>query len=95
MATNLKSMSVAELLQMRRDIDAALQSRRGELEQMLGEIGGGNKTNGRGSKLAGKKVAPKYRHPKTGDEWSGRGGIAKWLAAEIKAGTKKESFLIK
>lgn len=94
MATNLKSMSVAELLQMRRDIDSALQSRRGELEQMLGEIGG-SQQKGRGSKLTGKKVAAKYRHPKTGDEWSGRGGIAKWLAAEIKAGKKKESFLIK
>jgi DNA-binding protein H-NS len=94
MAINLKSLSVAELLQMRRDIDTALQSRRGELEQMLGEIGGSS-SKGRGSKLAGKKVAAKYRHPKTGEEWSGRGGLAKWLAAEIKAGKKKESFLIK
>ena len=94
MAANLKSMSVAQLLQMRRDIDAALQSRRGELEQMLGEIGG-KPSKGRGSKLTGKKVAAKYRHPKTGEEWSGRGGLVKWLAAEIKAGKKKDSFLIK
>ena len=94
MATNLKSMSVADLLKFRNDIDTALESRRGELEQMLGQIGGSS-SKGRGSKLAGKKVAARYRHPKTGEEWSGRGGIAKWLAAEIKAGKKKENFLIK
>lgn len=87
-------MSVADLLQMRRDIDTALQSRRGELEQMLGEIGG-KPSNGRGSKNAGKKVVAKYRHPKTGEEWSGRGGVVKCLAAEIKAGKTKETFLIK
>ena len=95
MAINLKSMPVADLLNLRRDIDAALESRRGELEQMLGEIGGSENKKNRGSKLAGKKVAAKYRHPKTGEEWSGRGGLAKWLAAEIKAGKKKEAFLIK
>ena len=61
---------------------------------MLGEIGG-NPSKGRGSKLAGKKIAARYRHPKTGGERSGRGGIVKWLAAEIKAGKKKDSFLIK
>ena len=94
MATNLKSMSVADLLKFRNDIDTALESRRGELEQMLGQISG-TSSKARGSKLAGKKVAAKYRHPKTGEEWSGRGGIAKWLAAEIKAGKKKENFLIK
>ena len=94
MATNLKSMSVTDLLKLRKDVDMTLVSRRGELEQMLGEIGGSS-AKGRGSKLAGKKVAAKYRHSKTGEEWSGRGGIAKWLAAEIKAGKKKESFLIK
>jgi DNA-binding protein H-NS len=40
------------------------------------------------------KVAPKYRHPKTGETWSGRGGTAGWLAREIKAGKKREDFLI-
>jgi len=44
--------------------------------------------------LAGRKVAAKYRDPKTGETWSGRGAMAGWLAAYVKAGRKAESFLI-
>lgn len=43
----------------------------------------------------GKKVAPKYRDPATGETWSGRGKAPKWLAAYLKRGRKKESYLIK
>lgn len=43
----------------------------------------------------GKKVAPKYRHPKTGQEWTGRGITPNWLKAELDSGKKLESFLIK
>ena len=56
------------------------------------------RSNGLGIRKAGSvkgtKVAPKYRHPKTGETWSGRGGTAGWLAREIKAGKKREDFLI-
>ena len=94
---NLKSMSVTDLLNLRKNVDAQLQSKRSELQTMLAEIGGDSTSvDGRKiSKAKGKKVAAKYRHPKTGEEWSGRGGVAKWLVAEIKAGKKKEAFLIK
>jgi DNA-binding protein H-NS len=44
---------------------------------------------------AGKKAEPKYRDPKTGDTWSGRGRPAGWLKAYMDAGKKKEDFLIK
>ena len=44
---------------------------------------------------AGKKAEPKYRDPKTGDTWSGRGRPAGWLKAHMDAGKKKEDFLIK
>lgn len=39
-------------------------------------------------------VKPKYRHPESGQTWSGRGHTPRWLAAEEKAGKKRESFLI-
>ena len=82
-------------LKLRADVDAMLLSKREELHAQLREIGGsGNGGSGKSSKLVGRKVAAKYRHPKTGEEWSGRGGMAKWLAAEVKAGKKKEDFLI-
>jgi hypothetical protein len=98
--TNLKGMSVAELLTLRSDVETMLVSRRDELHAQLAEIGGNNLPAKRGrpplsvSNLAGTKVAPKYRHPDTGETWSGRGGTAGWLAAELKAGKTKEDFLI-
>ncbi len=40
-------------------------------------------------------VKPKYKHAKTGETWSGRGKTPRWMADEIKAGKKRDSFLIK
>ena len=40
------------------------------------------------------KVKPKYRNKK-GETWAGRGKLPLWMAAELKAGKKKEDFLIK
>ena len=53
--------------------------------------------SGRGqgaAKVAGKKVAPKYRDPATGQTWSGRGLKPKWMVEAIAAGRPAESFLI-
>ncbi len=41
-----------------------------------------------------KSVAPKYRHPETGETWSGRGKVPRWLVAAEEAGTSRERFLI-
>lgn len=47
------------------------------------------------SKKAGYTVAPKYRHPGTGDTWSGRGSAPRWLKEALrKRGTKLDDFLI-
>ena len=40
------------------------------------------------------KVAPKYRHPVTGDTWTGRGREPKWLVAEMSRGRQRAEFLI-
>jgi len=45
--------------------------------------------------LTGRKIAPKYRHPRTGDTWTGRGSTPRWLRELESAGTKRELFLIK
>lgn len=92
-STNIKNLSVPQLLAMRADIDKLLQSKRSELQAQLAQIGGDGRAVRKGS-VKGSKVAPKYRHPKTGETWSGRGGVAGWLAQEIKAGKKREDFLI-
>lgn len=94
-STNIKTLSVTQLLAMRGDIDKLLQSKRTELQAQLAQIGGGDGGGVRkAGSIKGTKVAPKYRHPKTGETWSGRGGTAGWLAREIKAGKKREDFLI-
>lgn len=41
-----------------------------------------------------RQVAPKYRHPKSGETWSGRGKAPRWLTAEEAAGNSRETFLI-
>jgi DNA-binding protein H-NS len=94
-STNIKNLSVSQLLAMRSDIDRQLQAKKSELHTQLAQIGGGESvTVRRRGSVKGTKVAAKYRHPKTGETWSGRGGTASWLAREIKAGRKKEDFLI-
>jgi DNA-binding protein H-NS len=45
--------------------------------------------------LAGVPAPVKYRDPKTGDTWSGRGRPAIWLVQAEKAGRKRDSFLVK
>ena len=92
-SSNIKTLSVPQLLAMRGDIDRLLQSKKTELQTQLAQIGGDGRVARKGS-VKGTKVAPKYRHPKTGETWSGRGGTAGWLTREIKAGKKREDFLI-
>jgi len=41
-----------------------------------------------------RKVPAKYRHPVTGDTWSGRGKLPIWLRAEELKGGDRKSFLI-
>jgi DNA-binding protein H-NS len=86
-SANIKALSVPQLLAMRADIDKQLQSRKVELQAQLAQIGDG--IGGKARSVEGSKVAPKYKHP-----WSGRGGVAGWLAREIKSGKKRDDFLI-
>jgi DNA-binding protein H-NS len=96
-------MSVEALVKLRDDIGNLLTSRVSQLERQLAALGdGGWITSGhkavgrpRGSKMKGRKVAPKYRNPKNRDEtWAARGAMPRWLAAEIKKGKKREDFAI-
>ena len=41
-----------------------------------------------------KTVAPKYRHPETGETWSGRGKPPRWLVNAEAGGAERSSFLI-
>lgn len=43
---------------------------------------------------AGKKVAPKYRDPDTGETWTGRGLQPKWLKNALASGKALSDFAI-
>nr|WP_276325563.1 H-NS histone family protein [Achromobacter kerstersii] len=40
-------------------------------------------------------VPPKYRHPTSGETWSGRGKTPRWLASEEANGVCRDQFLIR
>ena len=51
---------------------------------------------GRGSKLRGRKVKPKYRNPgRRSETWTGRGRMPLWMTALLRKGKKADDFLIK
>lgn len=70
-----------------------------ELQKQIEALGGHSNGNGRkksnGNGNGHKASAPvKYRDPATGDTWSGRGRMARWLSVKVKAGQKAEKFLV-
>jgi DNA-binding protein H-NS len=92
--TNLGSMSVEQLLQLRDDIGKELNRKSTELRSQLARLGGEiPSSRGRGGSLKGKKVPPKYRDS-AGNTWAGRGAKPRWLVAAIKEGKKLEDFAI-
>ncbi len=102
----LAKMTVKDLLSLRQRVENAIESRKErdrevvkeKMEKLardsgynIGELFGGSKP---GKKRA--PVAVKYRDPKnTENTWTGRGRMPRWLAAKVKAGQKREKFLIK
>lgn len=56
---------------------------------------GAAKKVGAASAPAKRPVAPKYRHPASGDTWSGRGKAPRWLVAAEASGENRTDFLIK
>jgi DNA-binding protein H-NS len=95
---SLTSMTIDALLRLRDDVGAALRQKADGLKKELRSLGQDYADVGRialygKSKLAGRKVAPKYQGP-NGELWSGRGALPRWMAAEITAGKTREDFLI-
>jgi DNA-binding protein H-NS len=95
---SLATLDVDALLKLRDDIRAILSRRAQELKSQIarlgGDIAGKGRKGRRVSAMRGRKVAPKYRDPSTGETWAGRGARPRWLAARLKAGKKLDDFLI-
>jgi len=97
----LEALTSLELLDVRDYVDALLKRRIGkerrEIEAALARISDSTEDRpgrGRAAKSRGIKVPPKYRDPKTGESWSGRGTTPRWLRALTKAGHKLEDFAV-
>jgi DNA-binding protein H-NS len=94
--TSLASMSIDALLKLRDEVGAALSKRADALKKELASMGADYAEVGRIAAFGRKrrKVAPKYRNPKTGDTWAGRGAQPVWMREAIKGGKKPDDFLI-
>jgi DNA-binding protein H-NS len=95
--TALKSMSIEKLMSLKSDVETTLthkvSEQRHALEQELSKLGG--YTGGKKAKSGPRgAVAPKYRHPETGETWAGRGLKPRWLTAAMKSGKSLEYFAI-
>jgi DNA-binding protein H-NS len=94
---NFAAMSVDALLKLRDDVTDVLSRKADELKSQLSRLGGNTVGNGRSgrkaSTLKGRKAPIKYRD-KAGNHWSGRGAQPRWMTAAIKAGAKRDDFLI-
>ena len=95
---SLSKLDVDALLKLRGDVDGQLSSRGRELEEQLSRLGMPQADLGKGRRrgtgpMRGRKVAIKYRD-KSGNTWAGRGAQPRWLTAAIKAGAKRDDFLV-
>ena len=55
----------------------------------------GRQSNGGDHPLTGRKIATKYKYPKTGQTWSGRGSTPLWLRDLESHGIKRETLLVR
>lgn len=99
--TGLNTMDVDGLLELRAEVERALNARAQDLHRQIALLGGAEIKRrgrpagkpGRVSAMRGKSVPPKYRGP-GGETWAGRGATPRWLAALLKEGHSVEEFLI-
>jgi len=95
----LSLLSVEALFQLRDEVAAALGQKAEALKKELASLGadyaevGRIAVYGKKKSLQGRKVPIKYRD-KAGNTWAGRGAQPRWLTAAIKAGAKRDDFLV-
>ncbi|MGC9419392.1 MAG: H-NS family nucleoid-associated regulatory protein [Rhodovulum sp.] len=102
MAKDIDKLSLAELKQLRKDVDNAIASykerekakARAALEEKAKEFGF-SLDEIVGKKTRRSKAPAKFRNPENPSEtWSGRGRRPKWLEDALNKGHKLDDFLI-
>jgi DNA-binding protein H-NS len=101
---SLATLSIDALIKLRDDVADTLSSQVQAMQEQLARFTGsdgsrpkiGKRTKApkaKVSKLKGRKAPVKYRD-KEGNKWSGRGAQPRWMTAAIKAGAKRDDFLV-
>ena len=98
---SLSTMSFDALIKLRDDVTDMLSHQATAMQEQLARLTGldigngrkGRKSTAKASKLKGRKAKVKYRD-KSGNKWSGRGAQPRWMTAAIKAGAKRDDFLV-
>ena len=99
---------MANYSELQREIARLMQqaesARKAEVSAVIGEIkakmheygitAADLGSSGRSSRAKGMTVAAKYKNVATGETWTGRGKMPRWLQAEVNSGKRKEDFLI-
>jgi DNA-binding protein H-NS len=87
-----------------KSLETSKVERISKLEEEIAKLRGGVRSQAAGEARAargkspkkGVKVAPKYRHPQTGETWAGRGMQPTWMRDYLKKrGNKLDDLLIK
>lgn len=94
---NLRTMSVDNLLALRDQIDTLLAERiDAERRQLAERMARLDRYSSKGATASTQKPLPaKYCNPDNPQEtWAGRGRIPRWMEPALRAGKKKEEFLI-
>ncbi len=86
----LKQQAEAQRKSEISNVVADIRAKMQEYGITAADLGSGSRV----SRNKGTTVAAKYRNPSTGDTWTGRGKMPKWLQAEVGTGKRKEDFLI-
>ncbi|ARE41765.1 Trans-acting regulatory protein hvrA [Rhodovulum sp. P5] len=103
MAKDIETLGLSELKQLKKDVEAAINSyhdrekakAREVLEEKAKELGFASLDDVVGKKARRAKPSAKYRNPENHAEtWSGRGRRPRWLEAALAQGAELEDFLI-
>jgi DNA-binding protein H-NS len=85
---------IAAIIKSMREYDITPEEITAAFSSTRAGRGGKRKAAAGSAGEAKRAVAPKYRHPETGETWSGRGKAPRWLMAAEEAGATRDSFLI-
>jgi DNA-binding protein H-NS len=98
--SSLAGMSIDALLTLRDDVGRVLSQKTSELREQLQRLDfeaarPSTARTARVGSLRGRKISPKYRDPDNrANVWAGRGAVPRWMQEKIRAGAKRDDFLI-